>query len=88
VNPRKQPGSSVSPQRVSAIQALQGGEGSRLGLLTQLELTPETTIAGPGFNEKTIRVRSGEHFYFVFREDLATVEFPTSDVPLTLAAAG
>lgn len=73
------------------MQVLQGPEGtSRLGLLTQLELTPDTMIAGPGFNEQTIRIRNGEHFYYVFREDLATSGVATPDIHMSMkmAAAG
>ena len=68
---KKQPGTSNNLQRVSAMQVSPGEDGTfRMGLLTQVELSPDTAISGPGFNDRTVRIRNGEHFYFVFREDL------------------
>jgi hypothetical protein len=59
-------------RNVSAIQILSGdGENrSRLGLITQLPEGAEVDVRGPGFNEKTVRVRCAGSSYFVFLEDL------------------
>ena len=65
-------GSYVLPRNVSAIQILPAdwGEHARLGLLTQLPEGAEVHLGGPGFDDRTVRVRSGSSMYFVFLEDL------------------
>jgi hypothetical protein len=60
------------PRNISAIQILPSdqGERSKLGLLTQLPEGAEVHLGGPGFDDRTVRVRSGSSMYFVFLEDL------------------
>ena len=73
-------------KNVSAIQILPEEDGrSRLGLLTQLPEGAEVHLGGPGFNDRTIRVRSGGASYFIFLEDLESHKKPAASA---LAAAG
>ena len=60
------------PRSVSAIQILptEDGERTRLGLITQLPEGAEIEIGGPGFSDRTVRVRCGGASYFVFLDDL------------------
>jgi hypothetical protein len=61
---------------VSAIQILptDDGERTRLGLITQLPQGAEIEIAGPGFSDRTVRVRCSGASYFVFVDDLEAVK--------------
>lgn len=65
----------VLPRMVSAIPILPSEESglTRLGLLTQLPEGAEIEMAGPGFNDRTLRVRCGNAVYFVFLDDLELV---------------
>jgi len=65
-------------RNVPAIQVLAAEEGdrSRLGLLTQLPEGAEVHLGGPGFDDQTIRVRSGTGTYYVFIEDLEAQRKP------------
>jgi hypothetical protein len=65
----------VLPKIVSAIQVLPSDDSgaARLGLLIQLPEGAEIEIGGPGFNDKTIRVRCGNAAYYVFLDDLELV---------------
>ncbi len=67
-------------RNVSAIQLLpaEQGEVARLGLLTQLPEGAEVHFGGPGFNERTVKVRSGAATYFVFLEDLEPQRKPAA----------
>ena len=60
------------PRNISAIQILPSDQGdhAKLGLLTQLPEGAEVHVGGPGFDDRTVRVRSGASMYFVFLEDL------------------
>lgn len=80
-------GSYTLPRNVSAIQILpaEKGEQSRLGLLTQLPEGAEVHLGGPGFDDRTVRVRSGSSMYFVFVEDLEPHRKPAARA---LAARG
>jgi hypothetical protein len=66
----------VLPKIVSAIQILPSDESgsSRLGLLTQLPEGAEIEIGGPGFDDRTLRVKCGNSLYFVFLDDLELVK--------------
>jgi hypothetical protein len=56
---------------VSAIQIMAAEDGSRkLGLITQLPEGAQIDIGGPGFNDRTLKVRCGGSSYFIFVEDL------------------
>jgi len=59
-------------RKVSAIQILYSGseETSRLGLITQLPEGVQVDVGGPGFNERTVRIRCSGASYYVFLEDL------------------
>ncbi len=58
-------------KNVSAIQVMAAEDGSRrLGLITQLPEGAQVDIGGPGFNDRTIKVRFGGSSYFIFLEDL------------------
>ena len=61
-------------KNIAAIQLLPGdGTGeTRLGMITQLPSGAEVRICGEGFNERTVRVRWGGGYYFVFLQDLET----------------
>lgn len=56
---------------ISAIQLLPAEDGgAKLGLLSQLGPGLGVEICGTGFDERTVKVRSSDHYYFVFLEDL------------------
>ena len=59
-------------KNIAAIQVLpaDSGDGPRLGMITQLPSGAELTVCGEGFNERTVRVRWAEGYYFVFLQDL------------------
>ena len=63
---------------VSAIQILptEDGERTRLGLITQLPEGAELEIGGPGFSDRTVRVRCCGASYFVFVDDLDALRYP------------
>jgi hypothetical protein len=69
-------------KNIAAIQVLPAdGPGEpRLGMITQLPEGAELELCGEGFNERTVRVRWAEGFYFVFLQDL--------DVARTMSASG
>ena len=48
-----------------------GGERRKLGALVQLRNGITVQVCGPGFNERTIKVRFEGHEYFVFLQDIA-----------------
>ena len=56
---------------ISAIQLVPAEEGgARLGLLSQLGPGSTVEICGSGFDERTVKVRSSNQYYFVFLQDL------------------
>ncbi len=56
---------------ISAIEILPGPkERGRLGHIVQLAPGTRVDICGPGFNDRTVRICSEQHYYFAFREDL------------------
>ena len=59
-------------RNVSAIQILPGNEAdrSKLGLITQLPEGVQLDFTGPGFDDRTVRVRYSGNAYYVFLEDL------------------
>jgi hypothetical protein len=48
-------------------------EGARLGAVMQLPSGSRVEVCGSGFNERTVKIRSNDHYYFVFWQDLAAV---------------
>jgi hypothetical protein len=68
-------------KNVPAIQALMGhpeGDDAGLSLMTQLPAGAEIGIAGPGFNDRTVRVRCGGSWYYVFWDDLESQRKPAA----------
>jgi len=61
-------------KNIAAIQVLPAdGTGEpRLGMITQLPSGAELRPCGEGFNERTVRVKWGDGYYFVFLQDLET----------------
>ena len=61
-------------KNVAAIQVLpeEARESPRLGMITQLPHGAELAVCGPGFNERTVKVRWSGGMYFVFLQDLET----------------
>jgi hypothetical protein len=58
-------------QRIAAVQLVRKENGAAaLGPLSQLEPGTAVECCGDGYNERTIKVRAGNQFYFVFLEDL------------------
>ncbi|MDQ2842718.1 MAG: hypothetical protein M3Y72_17105 [Acidobacteriota bacterium] len=59
-------------RNVSAIQILStdSEEQSRLGLITQLPEGVQVDVRGPGFNDRTVKIRCAGASYYVFLEDL------------------
>jgi hypothetical protein len=64
---------------VSAIPIISAEDGSRrLGLITQLPEGVQIEMGGPGFNDRTIKVRCGGTSFFIFLEDLELNRKPAS----------
>jgi hypothetical protein len=65
----------VLPEVVPAFQILPADETGKphLGLMIHLPQGAELEVSGPGFNDRTVRVRCGSASYFVFTDDLRTV---------------
>jgi hypothetical protein len=60
---------------ICAIQLLFTEKGEqRLGLLAQLASGTNAEICGPGFNERTVKVRANGQSYFVFVQDIQATE--------------
>jgi hypothetical protein len=67
--------SSTLARRIPAIR-LQPPSGpshrpAKLGLIVHLPAGSNVQVCGEGFNHRTLKVRQGDAFYFVFQEDLA-----------------
>ncbi|MFL6353913.1 MAG: hypothetical protein ACJ74Z_18975 [Bryobacteraceae bacterium] len=59
-------------KKIAALQLVPtGGGGARLGPMSQLEPGTCFYVCGDGFNERTVKVRSKDDCYFVFRQDIA-----------------
>lgn len=60
---------------ICAIQVLFTEKGEqRLGLLAQLGSGTTAEVCGPGFNDRTVRVRANGQIYFVFLQDIEAPE--------------
>ncbi|MBV9267340.1 MAG: hypothetical protein JO061_14305 [Acidobacteriaceae bacterium] len=59
-------------KNIAAIQVLpaDGSAEPRLGMITQLPRGAELRFCGEGFNGRTVKVRWGDGYYFVFLQDL------------------
>ncbi len=62
----------TAPHNIAAIEVIgPGREGSaRLGAVMQLPSSARVEICGRGFNDRTVKIRSNGHYYFVFWQDL------------------
>lgn len=59
---------------IAAIELMANNrEHGRLGMVTQLPSGTRVEVCGSGFNERTVKVRSNERYYFVFWQDLAAL---------------
>jgi hypothetical protein len=67
---------------IAAIQLLdsENAEEAKLGMITQLPAGAVLHVCGPGFNERTLKVRWAEGMYFVFLQDV--------EDPLSFQASG
>lgn len=57
---------------ISAVQLEPGAESgrARLGDLKTLPAGTTVEVCGAGYNEKTVKVRCGGEFFFIFQSDL------------------
>ncbi|MBV8071568.1 MAG: hypothetical protein JO270_16785 [Acidobacteriaceae bacterium] len=61
-----------------AMQVKRDMDGNwKMGLLTQLTAASPIEVCGEGFNEKTVKVRVKDSYYFVFRADLQSRYAPS-----------
>jgi len=61
----------IMRNKICAIQLIPSCENrARLGALTQIPQNAELEICGDGFDERTVKVRWQDSFYFVFRDDI------------------
>ena len=59
------------PRLMCAMRILIGEDGRTMtGALTEIKRPTSSEICGQGFNDKTVKVRLGDDFYFVFRDDI------------------
>lgn len=66
---------------ISAIQIMAAEDGSRrLGLITQLPEGAQIDIGGPGFNDRTVKIRCSGSSYFIFLDDLEPHRKPVASV--------
>jgi hypothetical protein len=57
-------------KRVAAVRLIQKQDGRcKLGGIAQLSPGP-VDLCGPGYNERTVKVRFNGQCYFVFKDDL------------------
>jgi hypothetical protein len=65
-------------KRIAAVQLVRKENGTAaLGPLSQLGPGIAVECCGNGYNERTVQVRAGNQFYFVFIEDLNVRAYPT-----------
>lgn len=63
--------SCVLSKKIAALQLVPtGGGGARLGPISHLLPGTRLEVCGEGFNDRTVKVQSKEHFYFVFWQDI------------------
>lgn len=59
---------------IAAINIRETEDGHmRLGLIAQLPTGAQLEVCGEGFNERTLKVRWEDRFYFVFVQDVQAV---------------
>ena len=68
-------GSCVLSRKIAAIHLHRSmgpdSEKAKLGSILQLPVGSNLEVCGDGFNTRTVKVRHGSSYYFVFEEDLA-----------------
>jgi len=73
------PRTIILSKKIAAIGAALNEDGKiRMGVISQLPDGANLEVCGDGFNDRTIKVRWQEQFYFVFMQDV--------EVPLSFAA--
>ena len=55
---------------VIAVELIRTNRGGRLGGISRLPEGACLDVCGPGYNEKTVKVRWRDKYYFVMRDDL------------------
>jgi hypothetical protein len=71
----------VAPKDISAIQIEQTDDGkARLGMLAPIPEGAELEVCGTGFNNRTVKARWRDRFYFVFLQDIQGPDFKRSMV--------
>ena len=56
---------------ISAFEIAYGeDEVEKLGMICRLREAANLEVCGEGFNDRTLKVRCGERYYFVFLQDL------------------
>jgi hypothetical protein len=61
----------ILSRTIAAIQtSTYPTNASQLGVIVQLPCRTKLTLLGKGFNDRTVKIRSQQAFYFVFLEDL------------------
>ena len=64
---------------ISAIQLQLKEDGSaKLGLLSQLGAGTRVTVCGEGFNDRTVKVRANDSWFYVFAQDLEAEAAPNN----------
>lgn len=59
---------------ISAIELIATGkENEKLGAVMQLPSGTCVEVCGRGFNDRTVKIRSNNRYYFVFWQDLTAV---------------
>lgn len=68
-------GSCILSRKIAAIRLDhklgKDSEKAKLGIILQLPAGSSLDVCGDGFNSRTVKVRHGSSYYFVFEEDLA-----------------
>ncbi len=65
------PKARILPNKISGIQLLTTADApGRVGIITQLPQSAQLEVCGEGFDDRTVKVRWLNSFYFVFRQDL------------------
>lgn len=66
----------VAPTELSAIQIEQTEDGkARLGMIAPIPEGAELEVCGSGFNDRTVKARWQNKFYFVFLQDIQGPDF-------------
>jgi hypothetical protein len=69
----------TAPKEISAIELIRSDSGARLGHIAAVPGGSQLEICGSGFNQRTVKVRWNDRFFFVFLQDLGWP--PDADSP-------